>query len=398
MKDLWRYHNNFLKTVSDSFYRYSYHKVNWQTRMMGVKGPRGAGKTTMIAQYMKFGLPQDATALYISADHPYFYNHTLLEVAEDFYQEGGQHLFIDEVHKYEHWSGELKTIYDSLPDLQIIFSASSALDILKGEADLSRRALVYELPGLSFREYLNLVHDFAIEPLDLEGILKNHLSLAREIHSSFHPLPYFKEYLSTGYLPIILEHNKEDYLLKLNQVINTAIDTDLAYIEGYGAGSARKVKQLLGALAESVPFKPNISSLSKRIGVSRDYIYAYLNHLEKARILNFLMASGKGVSPLQKPDKLYLENTNFANALKEAPDNGNIRETFLLNQLKNTNRNVTLPKKGDFFIDDKWTIEVGGKNKKGLQVQGIENAFIAADNMEVGYGNKVPLWLFGLMY
>lgn len=364
--------------------------------MIGIKGPRGAGKTTLMLQRLKFDLGLPKEALYITADHNWFYNHTLLDTANDWYKQGGTLLFIDEVHKYPNWSVELKNIYDGLPRMNIVFSASSALDIYLGEADLSRRVIMYSLPGLSFREYIKFKLGKDFKETGLAEIRRNHRHISRIISEFFHPLPEFRNYLERGYLPILAE-GESTYLLKLKQIINTIVDVDLAYIASYNSGTAVKVKKLLAVLAESVPFKPNIAALARKLDLSRDSVYNYLYQLRDARLLNTLTSEGKGVSILQKPEKIYLENSNLAYALVQNPDIGNIRETFVLNQLINSGLNVNASPEGDFKIDG-LTIEVGGKGKSGKQVKHLKDYLIAADNIEVGTENKVPVWLFGFLY
>nr|WP_321353881.1 AAA family ATPase [uncultured Draconibacterium sp.] len=364
--------------------------------MIAIKGPRGAGKTTLMLQHVKYDLGLPETALYITADHTWFYNHTLLETANDWYKQGGKLLVIDEVHKYKNWSVELKNIYDGLPELKIIFSASSALDIYRGEADLSRRVVSYMLAGLSFREYLQFSHKVNFDPVTIDDISTNHRNLSRKINEELRPLPAFRKYTEVGYLPIFIE-GEDSYLLKLNQVINTIVDTDLAYIAAYNSGTANKVKKLLAVIAESVPFKPNIAALSRKLDLSRDSVYQYIYQLADARLLNTLSSEGKGVSTLQKPDKIYLENTNLAYALRSNPDIGNVRETFVFNQLHNAGLQVYSPKAGDFVFDG-YTLEIGGKNKTTTQVKHLDNYLIVSDDIEVGTGNKVPIWLFGFLY
>lgn len=387
-----------LHQVDNGFFRYLFEKIDWNERMIAIKGPRGSGKTTLMLQRIKYGIkPQTNEALYFSADHYWFYTHNLVETAHTFYQNGGRFLFIDEVHKYPNWSRELKNIYDSYPDLKVMFSSSSALDIYRGESDLSRRVITYELPGMSFREYLNLTQQQSFQPIPLSEIQASHAQISSEITSKLQPLPVFKGYLKRGYLPIITESKPETIPVFLQQIINTVVESDLAFIADYNAGTAYKVKKLLGVLAESVPFKPNVSSIARKVETSRDSVYEWLTQLEKARLLNLLIAEGKGISLLQKPDKVYLENTNLAYALKANPETGSVRETFLLNQLKNIQKEVRLPKSGDFQVDD-LVIEVGGKNKDASQINHLENYLIAADEIEHGFGKKVPLWVLGMMY
>lgn len=396
MDSLLEFQENMLRSVKNDFRRYLHDRINWNHRMIGIKGPRGAGKTTMMLQRLKFDLKLPPEALYITADHNWFYNHTLLDTANDWQKQGGKILFIDEVHKYPNWSVELKNIYDGLPQMKIVFSSSSALDIYRGEADLSRRVLTYLLPGLSFREFLKFTRRRNINAVSPDEIRLNHQDLSRIITEDFHPLPAFRSYLETGYLPIISE-GEETYHIMLRQVINTIVDVDLAYIASYNSGTAVKVKKLLAVLAESVPFKPNISSLARKLDLSRDSVYQYIYQLRDARLLNTLSAAGKGVSTLQKPEKIYLENSNLAYALIEKPDIGNIRETFVLNQLLNSGMDVNASPDGDFLIGE-LTIEVGGKGKLEKQVKHLDDYLVAADNIETGSGNKVPVWLFGFLY
>jgi predicted AAA+ superfamily ATPase len=256
--------------------------------------------------------------------------------------------------------------------------------------------VTYLLPGLSFREFLILTSETKFDPVTIEDIKNNHLNLSRMITENFRPLPAFLKYLKTGYLPIIVE-GEGTYLMKFNQVINTIVDTDLAYIASYNSGTAVKVKKLLGVIAESAPFKPNIAALARKLDLSRDSVYQYIYQLKDARLLNTLCQEGKGVSILQKPDKIFVENTNLAFALKENPDIGNIRETFIFNQLLNAGLKVTLPDEGDFVVGG-LTIEVGGKGKDASQVKHLDDYLIAADDIEIGGGKKVPLWLFGFLY
>lgn len=396
MEMLIDFQDRLLRSVKNDFRRYLHDSINWKQRMIGIKGPRGAGKTTLLLQHLKFDLKMPNTALYVTADHTWFYNHSLLETAGDWYRAGGRLLFIDEVHKYPHWSRELKNIYDGYPDMQVVFSASSALDIYRGESDLSRRVIHYNLAGFSFREYLSFTTQKKFATVSFSEIIKNHRDLSAKIVEQLHPLPPFKKYLQYGYLPITAEGEAE-YPLKLGQVVNAVVETDLAFIESYSAGTAGKVKNLLAVIAESAPFKPNIAALARKLDISRDSVYQYLTQLTHARLLNTLQAEGKGVSTLQKPEKIYLENTNLAYALSSYADIGNLRETFMLNQLINAGLTVHAPSEGD-FITGHWHIEVGGKNKNAQQVKQQKNYLVAADEVETGIGTKIPLWLFGFLY
>jgi len=396
MEILIEFQDSMLRYVTNTFRRYLHQTINWQQRLIGIKGPRGAGKTTLMLQYLKFDLGMPSDALYVTADHTWFYTHSLLETATDWYKQGGRRLFVDEVHKYPFWSRELKNIYDGLPELQVIFSASSALDIYRGEADLSRRVISYSLAGLSFREYLSFTTGERYDTIALNDVVAQHRTFAQTLLERQQPLPHFKKYLQNGYLPIIAEGEAE-YLPRLAQIINAIVDTDLAYTASYNAGTAIKVKKLLGVIAESVPFKPNVSALARKLDLSRDSVYQYIYQLRDARLLNTLPAEGKGVATLQKPEKIYLENPNLAYALRTNPDIDNLRETFLLGQLLNKDWEVQAPASGDFRVND-LTIEVGGKGKSAAQVQDAADYLVAADDIEIGFGKKVPLWVFGFMY
>lgn len=401
MDVLYQYNNNILKNIDDKYFRFLINEIDWNQRLIAIKGARGVGKTTLLLQYLKFILNNRQESLYVTADHYWFYTHNLVETADAFYKDGGRYLFIDEVHKYPNWSREIKNIYDAYPEMQIVFTSSSIIDIFKGEADLSRRLISYNLPGLSFREYLEMNgHIEKIKPITLESIQKDAYSyIERVLNSINHPLPLFRDYLKTGYFPFSIGEKQESTLKKLNQVINTIIETDLAIIEAYDVKLAFKIKKLLGVIAESVPFKPNIASLARKLEVSRESIYHWLSLLERAKLVNQLVAKGKGVSTLQKPDKLFLENPNWSYALSQSPDIGNIRESFLLSQLVNAEFEVSLPKHGDFYISNfDLIIEVGGKSKTGRQIKDTMNYLIAADDIEIGRGKKIPLWLFGFLY
>lgn len=399
MDSLYYYNNIVAEKITLDFKRSLFDTINWDQKMIAIKGARGVGKTTLMLQRQKFGLDKSAHSIYVSMDHPYFYNRTLFDLTDEFYKLGGRFLFVDEVHKYALWSRELKVLYDTFPDLRVVFSSSSALDIYRDESDLSRRVFAYHLPGMSFREFLIFKNQVNIKAADLEHIISNHRALTTKLskEKDVHILPLFKEYLKTGYLPFSFPENETAYIIKLNQVINTVLDIDIAYTDGYTPSTALKLKKLLAILAESVPFQPNIAELARKLNISRDTIYNYLKYLEKALMINSLHAKGKGISLLQKPEKIYLENTNLSYALQLNPNIGSIRESFLLNQLINSGHKVFYPKQGDFFVDNK-IIEVGGKLKSGKQINGISNAYIASDDILAGAGNKIPLWLFGFLY
>lgn len=364
--------------------------------MVGIKGLRGVGKTTLLLQHLKYQVKKNG--LYVTADHPWFYDHTLLDLADEFEKNGGQVLLIDEIHKHPRWSSQLKNIFDGHPALQVIFTASSALELHKGEADLSRRVLSYELTGLSFREYLEYEHEQVHPVVLLPAILKNAQAIISSMRFEKKILPVFKSYLRTGYFPFSHHEPEGDFIMKLNQVINTVIESDLALIEGYSSGNVLKVKKLLGILSESVPFTPNISSLASKMNIGRDTVNHYIIHLAKARIFNLIYQNPKGVASLQKPAKIYLENTNLSFALRDQPDMGSLRETFLFNQLYNSGHTISLPTSGDFLVNNKWVLEVGGTSKKETQISRVRNGYLALDGIEAAFQNRIPLWLFGFLY
>ncbi|HTN36422.1 MAG TPA: AAA family ATPase [Arachidicoccus sp.] len=367
--------------------------------MIAISGARGVGKTTLMLQRQKEIGGIGVTSLYVTMEHPYFYNHTLYEFMAELYKMGFRFLFVDEVHKYATWSKELKIIYDLFPDFKVVFSASSALDIYRGEADLSRRVFTYKLPGLSFREYLKMRGLADILKISVDQLLKEHIPLSQDIVNldGFHILPEFNRYLKNSYYPFMVHLEEKDYTIRLSQVISTVMDTDMAYAEDYSPATAHKLKKLLAVLAMSIPFQPNIAELARKLTISRDAIYQYLNHLERASLILALRTEGKRVSLLQKPEKLFLENTNLAYGLSRHPDKGNLKETFMMNQLVHSGLKVTAPKQGDFYFDG-ITLEVGGRQKNNRQIAEIKNAFIAADDILNGFGNKIPIWLFGMLY
>ena len=357
--------------------------------MIGIIGARGVGKTTMILQYIKERL-DSKKALYVSADNLYFSENRLVDLADDFYKNAGEYLFIDEIHKYADWSRELKNIYDSFPDLKIVFTGSSILDILKGYADLSRRAIIYILHGLSFREYLNLFHHFNTEIFSLEQIINNEVKLK----GIKHPIPLFNDYLRRGYYPFGLESEMN---LRLEQIIIQTLETDIPQYAKLNVGTSRKLKRLLSIIAESVPFKPNFSKIAKILGVSRNSLDDYFSYMEKAGLIAQLRNETSGIRGLGKVDKVYLDNTNIIfNLVGDNSNTGNVRETFFFNQMR-VNNDVISSKKADFVIDD-YTFEIGGKNKQQKQIEKNDKSFVVKDDIEFGYRNIIPLWAFGLNY
>ncbi|MDD4646243.1 MAG: AAA family ATPase [Bacteroidales bacterium] len=378
-----------LKETGTSFFRYIYAEINWESRMIGLTGPRGVGKTTLVLQHIKKNLNPDET-LYVTAEDFYFSDNKLIDLADAFVKRNGKYLFVDEIHKYKDWAKELKLIYDYHPELHVVFTGSSVLDIKKGASDLSRRAVMYHVQGLSFREYLQLFHQIAVPTYSLEDILVH----KAELPEIKHPLPYFADYLTRGYYPFALEENFE---LKLQQIVNQTLETDIPLYAGMNVSTGRKLRQLLAIIAKSVPFKPNMTSIATVLSVSRNSIADYCLFIEEAGMIIQLRDATGGLRGLGKVDKIYLDNTNLIyNLAHDSSNSGNIRETFFINQLR-IKYDVIVSPVADFRIGD-YTFEVGGKNKGLKQIQGMDKAFMVKDDIEQGYLNTIPLWQFGLTY
>lgn len=389
MRTLYQKFETLLQNTTTDFKRHLYNKVSWESRMIGIIGARGVGKTTMILQHIKENL-DSKKALYVSADDMFFGENRLFDLADDFYKNAGEYLFIDEIHKYTDWSRELKNIYDSFPTMKVVFTGSSVLDILKGSADLSRRAIIYKLQGLSFREYLKLFHNYDVEVYTLKQIINNEVKL----DNIKHPLPLFKDYLKRGYYPFGIEN---EINLRLGQIIVQTLESDIPQYANLNVGTSRKLKRLLSIIAESVPFKPNFSKISEMISVSRNSLDDYFSYMEKAGLIGQLRNETSGIRGLGKVDKVYLDNTNIIfNLVGEKSNVGNLRETFFFNQMRVKNE-VISSKKADFVIDH-YTFEVGGKNKQQNQIEKDDKSFIVKDDIEYGYRNVIPLWAFGLNY
>jgi predicted AAA+ superfamily ATPase len=398
METLRKIHELLIHRQNVGFKRYLNGKVSWDQRLTGIKGFRGVGKTTLLLQYIKEKYGLSDVALYISLDHIYFTEHRFSDLVEMFVAHGGEHLFVDEIHKYPEWAVELKNVYDLYPGLRITFTGSSLLEILNSRADLSRRALMYHMHGLSFREYLNLSLGLSLKTYSLEEILEHHRDIVFTITEQVKPLKYFDKYLEEGYFPFFID-DREFYLQRLREIVNMIIDVEFPQLRGVDPLKSRKIKQLLYIIAQSVPFKPNISKLASRIGVSRNTLYEYLHILDESDLLHHLNRDTAGIALLQKPDKIYLGNPNLAFALSSgsSPDRGNMRETFFLTQLME-GHHLTYPDEGDFLVDGKYLFEIGGKNKTSVQIKGKNYAFLAVDDTEYGQKNRIPLWLFGFLY
>lgn len=365
--------------------------------MIGISGARGSGKTTLLLQYLAKNLPKDGSALYVAMDDLLFQDTGMLELAERFSREGGKHLLLDEVHKYPRWSRELKLIYDNVPNLQVIFTSSSILEVYSGESDLSRRAISYSLKELSLREYIELKKDIAFPIWTLTQILENHVEIARTINDKIKPIAEFQQYLRYGAYPYFIEGENE-YLQRLLQTVNLIIDIDLAAVENLNYEMLVKIKKLLYVISTSVPFPPNISKLSRVTNISRPALMRVLNLLEKARLIQQLRKDTHGIAVLRKPEKLYLNNSNLQFALAgDQTDRGTLRETFFMNQIQDV-ETIQWTGEADFLVDSRYVIEIGGKSKAQGKLNNRQNAYIVKDDIEYGVGGIIPLWLFGFLY
>ena len=394
---LYQIYLRLLDATDSRFFQYLYNEINWENRLIGITGSRGTGKTTMLLQHIKTTFKDRSKALYVSLDNIWFTKNSLIELVNQFYTFGGTHLFVDEVHRYPNWSIEIKNIYDSYPDLHIVFTGSSILEIYKSNADLSRRAISYHLYGLSFREYLAMETNTDYPRLTLEDIICNHMNIAAEITNKIKVLPEFKKYLEYGYYPFYKE-GIESYSLRLQNIVNIILDNDLPSVEKIEYNTILKIKKMLMIISSLVPFSPNLTSLSTEIETNRASAIKYLGYLQKAGLIKLLAPAGKGMNLMNKPEKIYLDNTNLIHSLAASSINeGNLRETFFANQCS-ANHKLTASKQGDFMIDEKYIFEVGGKGKNYKQIQNLKNSFIAMDNIETGFGHKIPLWMFGFTY
>lgn len=375
--------------------RYLFQQINWNHRLIGITGPRGTGKTTLLLQHIKeenFG----SAALYVSLDNIYFAQNTLVDLAHQFYLNGGTHLFLDEVHRYPNWAIEIKNLYDSYPDLYIVFTGSSILEIYKAQADLSRRSVMYTLHGLSFREFLYFENIITLPSFSLEDILDKHTELASDVVTKIKVLPAFHNYLQYGYYPFYKE-GQDVYYDRLSGIVSTILENDLPSVVSLQHATILKLKRLLMHVASLVPYTPNINDLSGLIETDRKSLLSYLQYLDRAELILQLYSGKRKPSELTKPSKLYMENTNLLFALSHNTQSGTLRETFFANQMV-CRHELTIPMDGDFAVNDTYVFEVGGRGKTFKQIRNIPNSYIAYDDMEIGLGNKIPLWMFGLQY
>jgi len=374
-------------------------QISWlkqNERLIGIKGSRGAGKTTLLLQFAKIEL-QNQNRLYISLDNPYFAKNDLFAFVDEFVKNGGKYLLLDEVHHYTNWSLVLKNLYDSFKSLKIIFTGSSLLHLTKGRADLSRRSVIYTLPGLSLREFINFTEKTYFPTYRLSEIIENHQNISKTIIAKIKPIQKYNHYNLEGYYPFFLENN-ENYLFKLLEIVNQILEADLPFVANISYSNINKLKQILQLVAESAPFKPNLKKISAQVEISTNTLKDYLYYLQEALLILLLKSDKKGDSRLSKPVKIYLFHPNLMHCITNDNVNiGNIRDTFFINQLQALHK-VSYSEKGDFLIDSKMIFEIGGKNKKFNQIADIENSYFVADDIEIGYKNTIPLWLFGFLY
>ena len=399
METLLEKHEALLRSTSMKIVRSFMEQVNWSAPMICIRGPRGVGKSTLLRQYIKKYLElHKEKALYCSLDWVYFSQHSILETAEKFYKHGGRLLVLDEAHKYENWSREVKEVSEVYPDMQLILSGSSLLRLLDGDADLSRRCRSYDMPGLSFREYLQFYKEIELPAYTLNEILKSSKMLADEVNNACRPLEHFHDYLQKGYYPFY-KTNPIDYYALLEQTVNYVIDVELPQLRGVNPSNCRKLKALLNVLAQQVPFDVDISKLATATELQRNTVIEYLNYLGDAKLINLLYSDLKSVKKMQKPNKIFLYSPNMLYALATGPVQiGTVRECFAVNQLGSKHVVEYGKEQGDFKVDGKWTFEVGGEKKTFDQIADLKDAYLLVDDIEYPHGNKLPLWMVGFLY
>jgi predicted AAA+ superfamily ATPase len=372
------------------------HTIDWDNRFVGIKGSRGVGKTTLLLQYIRLNFEATQQVLYISLDHLYFIENTLYDFVADFYIKGGKFIAIDEVHKYPNWAIEIKNIYDDMPDLRVVFTGSSLLHIHQAKADLSRRVVIYTMPGLSLREFIQFETQLKLDSYSLQDLLDNHTAIAMQIVQKIKPLHYLENYLHYGYYPFYME-NKKSFHQKLSEVILTVLEVDIPQYASIPVSNVLLLKKMLAVISGSVPFKPNMNSISERTGISLNTMKNYLRLLSDAQLLQLLYVEEKGINSLGKPEKIFMNNPNLMFNLSTNADKGNLRETFFFNQVQ-YKHTIFASVAADFKVDNTYEFEIGGRNKKQKQIEGLPNSFVVKDDIEIGANTTIPLWLFGFLY
>lgn len=387
--------NQILSQKIPEYKRFLFDKIDFNERLIGILGSRGVGKTTILLQYLNT-IYKEKKTLYIMADHPLVFELGLFNIANEFQKKGGDILIIDEIHKIKDFEIDLKLIYDSFFSLNILFTGSNAVAIENAKADLSRRAIIYKLPILSFREFLELEINQKFEAISLDEILTNHTNIAIDIVSKIKPFAYFEEYLKSGAYPFY-KTSKNSYIQKLLNASLQVLETDLPMIYSIEHDKINSLKKMMIMLCQSEPYNINISKLCGAVELNQRTLYKYLGILQSAGLVRILGAKSTGISIISKPEKLYLDNTNLFSIFCNNPKEGTIRETFFAS-LVSFNHNINYPKNGDFILDEKYTFEIGGKDKNFKQLKDIKNSYVVSDDIEIGIDNKIPLWLFGFIY
>lgn len=397
MQKIYLTYSRLLSSVDNSYHRYLYDKINWDNRLIAIKGPKGVGKTTLVLQHIKDTFKDVTKALYVSMDNIWFKSHTVSELVEYHYSHGGTHIFIDEVHKYNDWAQEIKNVYDSYPDFHIVVTGSSLLQLEDAmEHDLSRRCRMYDLQGLSFREFVRLETGKEFNVYNIEQVVKSHFEIATEITSKVKILPLFEKYVRNGYYPFYREEG-DGYWDRLQFVVRTIVENDIPSVDKIEFESLYKAERFLSILSEMVPFTLNIASLTSTLGLSRNSLLKIFDLLDRAKLIRLMYTCKVGMKQLAKPEKILFDNSNLLFALTSNVDSGTVRECFFCNQVGQL-YNTVIPKTGDCLVNDKYLFEIGGKKKSFKQVKEIPDSYVVADDIEVGMGNRIPLWLFGFMY
>ena len=387
-----------VREVSTAFRRQLYSEINWNSRLVCVRGAKGTGKTTLVLQHIRDTFPaDDDKALFVSLDNIWFAAHDVLDLADWHWKHGGTHLFLDEVHHLKNWQTIVKNIYDSYPSLNIAYTGSSMLRLEAGSGDLSRRRVPYTLPVLSFREYLKFENVLDMDYVRLDTLLKSHRAIAAEVTGRVRILEHFSRYLRHGCYPFYREGVGE-FEVRLREVVNQILEIDYPMIDDVTFATTMKAKKMLVVLAENVPQTPKMAQLYRELETDRNQGLKVLKALARAGLLQLLSSQKVTLKDMSRPDKIYLDNTNLMCVLAREVDVGCERETFFLNQLRSAGHDVTYPSEGDFRVDGRCLFEVGGAGKGFSQIKDIPDSFVAADGVETGFGNKIPLWLFGFLY
>lgn len=396
MERIYEISTRLIGALDAPLHRYLYDTIEWQDRLIMIKGARGVGKTTMMKQRCK---ENGESGVYASLDQLFFNDHTIVELADYHYKHGGTHLYLDEVHRYPrpNWEQELKNIYDSYPGLYVVFTGSSLLQLNSKVADLSRRVAVYELRGLSFREYLNFTGNYGLKSVKLAEVLSNHRDIASRIIPTIRVIREFDRYLEKGYYPFFMDSSEFTYSQRVERLVLSVIDIDIPAVAAIEYETQLKLKKLLVTLAEQVPFVPNMTNLSRDVEVSRNQLMKFFTLLSEGSILRTLMDATTQPKRASKPEKILFDNPSVMQALGIMNKAGTVRESFVASMLSSTGR-LYAAKEGDFLLDRTYLFEVGGKGKGFSQIADKPNSFVIADDIETGIGNKIPMWLLGFLY